>query len=156
MGNLSHLNVALSFLRQRFFKHCEHIAPNYNCIMYSVPCYECMPSPSYGGANLTYIQQVPCFLLCSLSQPGYQDSICMPPSRALNCVANICHVLFVLSSSPKEGGECSGASCFCSTFVWLLLSPHAELCICISKSKGTEMCPAIENAFISIRGIMAN
>lgn len=123
--------------------------------MYSMPCYECVPPPSYGGANPTYIQ-VRCVLLGGFSQPVYRDSICMPPSRALNCVANICHVLFVLSSSPKEGGECTGASCFCSTFVQLLLSLHAEPCICISESKGIEMCPAIENAFISVRGITGN
>lgn len=140
MGNLSHLNVALGFfLRQRFFKRCEHIAPNYNCVMYSAPRDECMPPPSYGGANLTHIQQVRCFLRRSFSQAAYHDSICTPPSRALNCVANICHVLSVLSSSPKEGGECSGASCFYSVFVQLLLSLCAELCICVNEGKGAEV-----------------
>lgn len=125
--------------------------------MYSVPCYECMPPPSYGGANLTYIEQVRCFVLCSFSQPAYHDGICMPPSRALNCVANICHVLFVLSSSPKEGGECSGASCFCSTFGRLLLSLHAELCICM-KVRAQKCVLQLEFFFFffSVRGITAN
>lgn len=123
----------MQFLRQHFFKHCEHIAPNYNCVMCSTPCYQCMPPRCYRGANLTYIQEVCRFLLCIFSHCAYHDRICMPPSRALSYAENICHVLFVLSSSPKEGGECSGTSCFCSAFGRLLLFLHVELCICVSK-----------------------